>query len=543
MVARSGDNRRFWSLLSVLVVAVCLAMAFGQGRTVSLARNTALLCLATCAMSLPSGAMLAFLVVRTDLPGRRVVGWLLGFLLLVPLYVQAAGWEAGFGLQGAVTLGLESGVWLEGFRAAVWVHAVAAIPWVALIVGAGLWFVEPELEEAALLDGSALQVFRAVTVPRCAAAIAVAALWVAVATAGEMTVTDLFQVRTYAEELYTETALGREPGSAGLAMLPSILLVASLATAALLMCGRLVARFNVAGGGRPHTFHLYRWRWPCALVAWSLMLLSAGVPIASLLYKAGVTVVQTESGRVRGWSIGRCAESVNRSVPAFSEDIGWTLAIGSLAATIARCLAIPLAWWARGGGWRALPTLSLISLLLAVPGPIVGLSVIWLLNRPDPQWLASWLGVPPRDGLFGMLYDHPLVAPTAVQCVRALPLTTLVCWGAFRRVPVESLEAAAVAGAGPLLRLWKVAMPQCRIALAAAWLLALVLAIGELAASVLVVPPGVTTMSIQIFNQLHYGAESPVAAICLAMLGLYGALGFVVALAAWWLARRRGVRL
>ena len=63
-------------------------------------------------------------------------------------------------------------------------------------------------EEEALLDGSAAQVLRRVTLRRAASGIAAAALWVVVSTAGEMSVTDLFQVRTYAEELYTGIAIG-----------------------------------------------------------------------------------------------------------------------------------------------------------------------------------------------------------------------------------------------------------------------------------------------------------------------------------------------
>ena len=81
-----------------------------------------------------------------------------------------------------------------------------AVPWVALIVGLGLWRVEAELEEQALLNGSPATVFFRVTLPAVWPAIGVAAIWVLVTTTGEMTVTDLFIVRTYAEELYTRRA-------------------------------------------------------------------------------------------------------------------------------------------------------------------------------------------------------------------------------------------------------------------------------------------------------------------------------------------------
>ena len=47
-----------------------------------------------------------------------------------------------------------------------------------------------------------------VSLRRAAAAFVVAALWVAIVAAAEISVTDFFQVRTFAEEVYTQAALG-----------------------------------------------------------------------------------------------------------------------------------------------------------------------------------------------------------------------------------------------------------------------------------------------------------------------------------------------
>jgi iron(III) transport system permease protein len=47
------------------------------------------------------------------------------------------------------------------------------------------------------------------------------------------------------------------------------------------------------------------------------------------------------------------------------------------------------------------------------------------------------------------------------------------------------------------------------------------------------VPPGVETLSIKIFNLVHYGVEDQVAGICLALTGLL----IVLAAAVTWLAK------
>ena len=52
---------------------------------------------------------------------------------------------------------------------------------------------------------------------------------------------------------------------------------------------------------------------------------------------------------------------------------------------------------------------------------------------------------------------------------------------------------------------------------------------GDLAASVLVVPPGVTTLSIRIFGLLHYGVEDQVAGICLALVAVFAAVAVLAA--------------
>ena len=72
-------------------------------------------------MSVPLGTLLAWLLVRTDLLGRRLWLALLGLMLFVPLYLQAAAWQAGFGLQGWYTLAGFGRTLLEGWAGAIWV--------------------------------------------------------------------------------------------------------------------------------------------------------------------------------------------------------------------------------------------------------------------------------------------------------------------------------------------------------------------------------------------------------------------------------------
>jgi iron(III) transport system permease protein len=153
----------------------------------------------------------------------------------------------------------------------------------------------------------------------------------------------------------------------------------------------------------------------------------------------------------------------------------------------------------------------LIAVLLAVPGPILGIAIIRLLNQPQVPVLI-WL------------YDHSIFAPWLAMYLRCLPIATLIMWHTLQTVPQELLESAMIDGAGPFTRLWRIALLMRRSAAAVAWLAALAVSLGDLAACILVVPPGVNTLSIRIFGLLHYGVEDQVAGICLAMLLIFAAL-------------------
>lgn len=528
--------------LAALAVSMAAPLLWADGRTAHLARNTLALSAFAVALSVPLGSLMAFALTRTDLPGRRLYGWLLTGLLFLPLYVQAGAWQAAFGLEGWLTLSQAGPAWLDGWRGAVWVHAVAALPWVVLIVATGLVTVERELEELALLDAGALQVACKVTLRRAAGAIGVAALWVALTTASEMAVTDFFQVRTYAEELYTEFALGDVPlagtdgtsSSIGLFGLPAgiargIAVSAWMAVAALVLIGNLAPLASVVSVGRPLCFRWGCWRWPAALAALLVVALLLLLPLSSLVWKAGVVVDQTAAGRVRSWSAVKCATMVLGSQTRITRSGQWrlrpetanSLLIEGAAATGAVALAFPLAWLARRRSVRAWLVLAAVAGLLAVPGPVIGLAIIAVFNRPEHPWLI-WL------------YDRTLAAPCLAGVVHALPLAMLALWPSLRALPEESLESAAVDGAGWWARLTRVVLPRQRAALAVAWLVSFAWSLGELDASLLVAPPGVQTLSLHIFGLLHFGVEDQVAGICLAIYLLAQILTGLI----WWLASR-----
>ena len=165
-------------------------------------------------------------------------------------------------------------------------------------------------------------------------------------------------------------------------------------------------------------------------------------------------------------------------------------------------MGLPLAWLARAGRWRAWPAIVITATLLAIPGPLLGLTLSKLIQAPNWTWL-------------NLLYDRSIFAPMMAQALRALPIVVIVLWYSLRTVPQKTLDAARLEGAGYWGQLWYVAMRQRRGAIAAAWLIALAIALGDLSASFLVLPPGFDILSRRIFEEVHYGVPGRIAGITL----------------------------
>jgi iron(III) transport system permease protein len=537
---RSSSLRPKWSVLTVALPLLALAVYWPiEPRGDRLWLNTAYLAAWACVIAVPLGTLAAILVVKINAPGRKMALLLMAAMLGVPLFLIAGAWDAGFGIQGWHTLStnlhLAHQPWLAGWRAAIWVHALAAVPWVTLIVAAGLRAVESEIEEEALLTTGPARVLWHITLPRAAPAIAAAALWVAIVASIEISVTDFFQVRTFAEEVYTQAALGTFDFSAG-NVGPSILSATSLwiglllstllAVAVLFAVRRLIVDLANVSLRRAWTWQLGAGRCLAGGLLWLLMFLVAGVPLGNLVYKAGGHVTQTDGGRVRSWSAGQVVARVADAPGEFAADLWLTAEIGVAAASAAVLVGVPLAWSLRLA--RRTPLLRLIGLALCftIPGPLLGIAAIRLLNRPPGSPLE----------FLAVLYDSNF-APWLVQTIRALPLVTLVAWAALASVPQATLDAAAIDGAGWWRRLVRIAVPQRWTALFVAWLVGVVVAGGELAATVLVMPPGrATAVTVRIFQLLHYGVDDRVAAIS---LFLAAAVAMVTAVAALVAARGR----
>jgi iron(III) transport system permease protein len=506
-------------------------------RLLVLARTTMELAVCVLAIDLPLGTLLAVLLYRSDLPARAVLRQLVVVALFVPLPMLTSAWQAAAGGGGWLADALRDWFgpedagrpWASGLGMAVWVHAAAGLPWVVWLVGQGLCWVERGAEEDALLAAGPLTVLLRVSLPRASGAVLAAAAWVALLTANEITVTDMTQVRTFAEEVYTQFVLP-DPG-AGLAPDVSVARAAAVAlpgvVLTVLAVGWAVARWQRAVpplGSAPRPWPLLRlgvWR-----SVWLGLVLVAGavfgaVPVGSLVWKLGL------AGVPEAWSPTAAGRFLRMAARAHAALIAESLSAAFATGILAAGLALAACWVARDDGWVRVFLVTVVAAAWATPGPVVGAGLKAVIERLV-GWEERFMSHGP---VWQLLYNGPSLVPVVWACLlRFFPCAVALVWPAVRLVPAELADAARVDGALPLRQLRHVAWPQTSPAVGRATVAVAVLSLGELSASKLVATPGGETFAHEVFTRMHYGVANHLAALCLLLLVLTAAPAALLAL-------------
>lgn len=480
----------------------------------SLAANTLLLAALAALVAVPAGTLAALALERLPVPGRRLLRAAVVVGLVVPLPVWAVGWQAVFGdwLPAASPPGTVAWrPWTVGLLPAAWVHGTAGLPWVVWVVSAAIRGTDPDLEADALLAGGPAAVWRRVLLPRALPAAVLAGGWVGVQTATEIAVTDPFMVRTFAEEVYTRFVTGGDGLAGAVAVsLPGWVVVGWLGGWVVGRLGPWLLPAEEAGPSPPPSAaqpsnHL------AALLLWLGFAVTMGLPLIALLL--------------------RCRPPT-KLLDVLAAD-GPTLLVSLGAAGLAGLAAAGLAWpacvLARGSRGFARLLFAACVLLAVAPGPVVGFGLKELVLRlvAGEGWVLARLGWQPDfPPLASLLYDQPSPLPGAwAAAVRLFPIAVAVLWPAVRAVPAALLDAAAVDGVG----VWRaVYAPLTGPAFVRAGLAVAALAVGEVSASKLVQPPAAPAYILRVFDQMHYGTDSTVAALCLVQVAASTAAGLLL---------------
>ncbi len=440
-------------------------------RTLTIMVNSALLMVAVTVSSIVLAVTLAWLLVRTDLPGRRVWTVLLILPLVVPSYVGAFALLAMFGPRGVLQgwlapLGVERLPEIYGLPGAWLVLTLFTFPYVLLTVRAGWRRLDASLEEAGRgLGHGPWGVFRRVTLPHLRPSIAAGGLLVALYTLSDFGAVSLLRANVFTQAIYTQYRSSFDRSYA--ALLSLVLVAATLAILWAEQRARGRARTSRAHGSSrpPKTVALGRWRWPALAFAGCVVMMALALPLGVMLDWLALGVQRGET-----WpGLGRAAFN---SLRAAGLAAGVTVLAGLPIAVLAARYRTPLA--------HGLERASYIG--FGLPGVVVGLSLVFFGANYAPR-----------------LYQT-LALLIFAYAVRFLPEAMGATRSSLLHISPRLEEAARGLGLSPVRSWWRVTLPLARPGILAGAALVFLTVIKELPLTLMLAPTGFATLATQIWS-------------------------------------------
>lgn len=468
------------------------------------------------AVAVPLGAVLAFAMVRTDLPGRGVIEPLILLPLFLSPLVLAFGYIVTIGPVGFISQAVVSRFTLlpwniYSFTGMAVIAGFAHVPHAYLYVASALRQVNLDLEEAARVTGAGvLRTALGVSLPLVRPALVYAAMLIFLLGLEQFGLplmlgepSGIGVLTTY---LYKLTNILGTPSYNFMAVVAVVILAATLPLVVLqrLVLHSLSRYVTVRGkGAREATLPLGAWRWPgLALIAiW--LALTVAVPLAGIVVRSLVSSWGVGVSLIDALTLQHFRDLA--AYPNLIEAILNTLLVavpgGLVSVVIYAATALTVHRW---NSPLAGAVDYLVMLPRALPGLVAGLAFLWL-----------FLFVKPIDPLRGTIFSV-WIAYTVVWLAYGLRLIS----GALAQIEPELEDAARVTGARPARVLADVTMPLARTGVIGAWLLIFLIFAREYSTGVYLLGPHSVVIGSMIVQLWSKGALDLVAALCVANVAL-----------------------
>jgi len=469
------------ALLALLPLFYVVGYAIGAGwdevsqlvfraRTGELLWNTARLTALTILSCAALGLGSAWLVERTNLPGRRIWNILLVAPLAVPAFVNSYAW-----VSLAPSMQHLGGAWL--------IVTLSYFPLVYLPVAAMLRGLDPALEETAYALGlGQWATFRRVVLPQLRPALFGGCLLVGLHLLAEFGALQMLQFPTFTTAIYDQYQSSFNGPAAN--ALAAVLVLACL----VLLLGELKlrgrARYARVGGGAARPLPRLELR---------------GATLGALAFMAaliGLALVVPLGSLVRWLVTGTSTAFPGATLVS---TLLSSLGLGVSAAVLTTLLAVPVAWLSVRHHGRAATALERSTYFAsALPGIVVALALVTITIRFAPAWYQT----------------GPVLV--AAYVILFLPLAMVNVRAAFEQAPPLYDEVANGLGVGALSRLVRVTLPLIGRGLGAGTALVFLSVVTELTATLLLAPIGTETLATKFWSyssSLSYGAAAPYAAL------------------------------
>lgn len=458
-------------------------------------------------VSLISGALgmsLAWIVTRTQVPGKKQLNILLSVPYALPCFLLAMAWIVLGNPQVGILKELfptEHGSY--GFWGICLVLSSVAFAFPFFEIRAGFDKLDPALEEAGRMSGAGpLKVFTSISFPL---------LWPSLLNG--MCLSFLFAVSSFGAPallgmpvrslvmttlIYSQIRVGGINGiqdGLGLSLILLIVAIAVLALAWLMNVLQKKKMGPITGtkSSRPSLVNLGAFKWPVAFFAWGYFFVVVVLPWIAL----GISALAPIAGdySISSWTLKNLHYVF--SLSDFKEALFNSIVLSFSMATVIALVGFLLGFASvrKKQKWASV-LLELLNLPFSMPGTVLAILII-----VSASFLVQ----------FGIPADQILLMMAVAYGLKYAAVGTRSLTQAFHQIHPALEESARVCGAktGTLLRtIW---FPLLKKNITACWMLAALPMFTELTMSILLTGPGGATLGTVLFELQEY-ADQPSAA-------------------------------
>nr|WP_315395866.1 iron ABC transporter permease [uncultured Duganella sp.] len=512
-------------------------------------KNAFFLATGLTAIAVPLGGMLAFLMIRTDLPAKGFIAPLLLVPIFVSPMVMGFGYVVSMGPVGFYSLWAKDIIGLipwniYSFTSIVVIAGLTHVPHVYLYASSALKSLGSDVEEAARVSGaSPLQVMFNVSLPMITPALAYAGVLVfflGFEVFGLVLVLgDPEGHMVLATYLYKLT---NKLGTPSYHLMAAVAVCLVMVTMPLVMVQRHLLKsankfVSIKGkGARSKPMPLGRWKWLAFALIFAWLMFTIIMPLSGIVLRSFVQYWGEGVKLAEVLTLQHFREIFEQ--PALVRGIVNTVLIGVIGGALAVICysAIALAMHRKPDAITRFLDYSVL-VPRAVPGLLAGLSFLWVFLFV-PSWLDGALkGM--DNGVALWLSEHAIPLLRSVRStIFALWLAYSVVWLAYGmrlistallQVGPELEEAARAVGArrGQVTR--DVTLPLVKYGLLGAWLMVFLIFEREYSTGVYLLTPGTEVIGAMIVSLWATGSTDLVAALSFINISLV-AVGLGIAL-------------
>ncbi len=427
-----------------------------------------------CLVAVPLGAILAWLMVRSDIPGKKIISFLVIIAYMMPSWCKAQAWLSLFRNANAGTPGI---LYWMGWNVPDWIAygpfamvCVLALHYYAftyIMLAGSLGTINSELEEMALIQGASKKtIVLQITLPLVMPAFLSATIMTFSKAIGGYSVASYLgtrvQYHTLSTRLHDQIASGM-PGVGYAISILMILMSALLIFANNQIIGTRKSYSTINGkGGRTTDLMLGNWRTPMFLLVCLFLFIALIFPVLSLvieslqitpakgLAKGNFTLFNWIGKEKDSYALVNWEPGILRNVK-FTSAIMNTVKLGVLGAIISSFMGQVFGYISvRGRGkWFG----QLIDQLVFIPYliPAIAFSAVYVAMFIKPK-----LG-----GLIPSLYGTFLLI-LLISTVKYFPYASKSGTATMLQISAELEEAASINGAGFFRRFIKIIFPLAK---------------------------------------------------------------------------------